>query len=149
MWGSSVSGIPSSACVITSTPSGARSRRNSRSLPALLEARTRREIMIEDATPSAALACLRCATGSGPQRLLLRCDQFADPALGEADQHVHLAAEESRAFGGALQLDEAAGARHHDVHVGIARGILALVQVDHPHPLDNPYPHRPHLLRQP
>src|SRR6185436_3548979 len=110
--GSSASGMPSSACAITSIPSGASNRRNSRSLPALPDARTRRG---SDCTDS------RCAENRSRRNggALLR-DELADPALGQRKQRVHLASRERRAFGGSLHLDEPSRAGHHDVHVGVA-----------------------------
>jgi hypothetical protein len=35
-------------------------------------------------------------------------------------------------------LDEAAGARHYDVHVGVAGGVLGVVEIEHRHTADVP-----------
>ena len=40
-------------------------------------------------------------------------------------------ARERRALGGALHLDEAPGAGHHHVHVGVAGRVLGVVEVEH------------------
>ena len=48
----------------------------------------------------------------------------------------------ARAFGGALHLDEAAGAGHHDVHVGVAGRVLGVVEVEHRRAVDDADRHR-------
>ena len=35
------------------------------------------------------------------------------------------------AFGGALHFDEMTAAQHHDVHIGVARGVLDVIQIEH------------------
>jgi hypothetical protein len=105
-------------------------RVNSRSLPALRDASTRRSIT-------------SLARGGA-----LRRDQLANAALGQRDERLHFGAREWRAFGRALQLDEAAAGRHHDVHVGIADEILGVVEVEHRHAGDDAHRHRGHELAQ-
>lgn len=65
------------------------------------------------------------------QRRALQPHELADAGLREIEKRVHLGARERRAFRGALHLDEAARARHHDVHVGVARGVFVVVEVEH------------------
>ena len=40
-------------------------------------------------------------------------------------------AREGRAFGRALHFDEAAGARHDDIHVGVAGRVFGVVEIEH------------------
>src|SRR3982750_3361085 len=101
--------MPSSLCAMSSMRQAPRISRISPSFPALLLAST----------------MLRT------QRLALRDQQFADALLREREQRVEFVAAERVAFGGTLQLDEAAAVVHHDVHVGVAGGILGIVQVEH------------------
>ena len=57
-------------------------------------------------------------------------------------------ARERRAFGRPLQFDEAAGARHHDVHVGVAVRVLGVVEVEHRHAVDDAHRHRGDVVAQ-
>src|ERR1700761_2107572 len=98
MCGSSASVTPSSPWRTSSTPRPSNSACSSASFFALLEART--SFMASDSEGG-----------------LLRDDQLADAGVGEVEQLVHLGARERGALGGALHLDEVAGAGHDDVHV--------------------------------
>ena len=114
--GSSASPMPSAPCATSSMPSGANSACSSASLPGLFEARTSLTPRTgRRAPPSAA----RCAATSS-----------RDALAGEREQRVHLGAREGRALGRALQLDEAAGAGHDDVHVGVAGRVLDVLEVE-------------------
>ena len=55
------------------------------------------------------------------------------PLFGQRQQGLHFVAAEGVAFGGALHLDEAAAVVHHHVHVGVAVGVLGVVQIEHRH----------------
>ena len=50
---------------------------------------------------------------------------------------VSIWSRERLAFSRALHLDEAAAARHHDVHVGLARRVLGIVEVEQRHALEH------------
>jgi hypothetical protein len=64
------------------------------------------------------------------ERLPLRCASRPMPASrGRAARRP--GARERRALGGALHLDDAARAGHHHVHVGVAVGVLGVVEVEH------------------
>ena len=77
------------------------------------------------------------------ERRLLRRDRAARmPRSARPTSASISAARERRALGGALQLDEAAGAGHHDVHVGVARRILGVVEIEHRHAVDHTDRHR-------
>src|SRR5471030_2301414 len=117
MCGSSASLTPSSPWRTSVTPRPSNSACSSASFLALLEART---------------SCM-----SDPQRGLLRDDQLADARVREIEQLVHLDARERRAFGGALHLDEVAGAGHHDVHVGVAGGVLDVFEIQQRRAIDD------------
>ena len=80
---------------------------------------------------------------TGPSGALRR-KELTYAALRQRQHLVHLAARERLAFGGALHFDDAAAAGHHDVHVGVARRILGIVQIEHRHALDTcpPTPRR-------
>ena len=69
-----------------------------------------------------------CVTG-GQQRLLLQPGQVGAALLAEREQRVELGARERGALGGALHLDERAGAGHHDVHVGLGADVLLVGEV--------------------
>ena len=60
------------------------------------------------------------ASRSVGQRLALFRAELGDAFGCEREQRVELLATERVAFGGALQLDEAAAVVHDDVHVGVA-----------------------------
>src|SRR6266536_4160873 len=132
--GSPASGIPSAACGMTSMSSGVSSRRNSRSLPSLAEARTRRRraefirprlLVMRRVRMNSHLPNRVSWTGySFAERTLLRRNQLADAALGERNEGVHLRPRERRSFRGPLHFDDAAAAGHDHVHVGIATGVL-------------------------
>src|SRR5262249_40709498 len=62
--------------------------------------------------------------------LALLLDQRLDAFVREAHQRVERAAIEGLSFGGALQLDEAAVARLHEVHVDLGLRILLVGQVE-------------------
>ena len=53
------------------------------------------------------------------------------PSLRQIEQRVHFVAREGHAFGGALNFDEAARARHHDVHIGVALRVFVVVEIEH------------------
>jgi hypothetical protein len=69
----------------------------------------------------------RCARSSS------RSDGWSKSATGEVEQRVQLVAAEGVALGGALHLDERAAILHDDVHVGLRRGVLEVVEVEHRH----------------
>src|SRR3984893_1962513 len=127
--------MPSSAWAITSIPSGVNRRRNSRSLPLLPEASTRRRIMMRSSTSPRRPSHAPCSYHL--QRCFLRPDQLTDTALREHDQHIHFQARKSRAFRGALNFDEAARPGHDHVHVGVAVGVLVVIEIEHRNAIDN------------
>ena len=109
------------ACATTSMPSGASRRRNSRSLPALLDARTRRSIS----------AVMLRRGASRPSACCCAAISCAMPRAASSSSASSCGARERRALRRALHLDEAAAAGHHDVHVGIAGRVLGVVEVEH------------------
>src|SRR5690606_15717027 len=62
-------------------------------------------------------------------------DELGDALRGKVEQRIHLLAAKRVAFRGALDFDEAAAVVHHDIHVGVARGILGVIQIEYPHAL--------------
>ena len=65
------------------------------------------------------------------QRLALFHVEFGDAFLREREQRVEFFATERMAFGRALQFDEAAAVVHDDVHVGVARAVFGVVEIEH------------------
>ena len=53
------------------------------------------------------------------------------PLRARAEHLDQLRLGERRALGGALDLDQAAGSRHHEIRVGLRIGILLIVEVEH------------------
>mmetsp|Transcript_5444 Transcript_5444/g.20871 ORF Transcript_5444/g.20871 Transcript_5444/m.20871 type:complete len:301 (-) Transcript_5444:5105-6007(-) len=114
--------MPRLPWVTSSMPSGANRPCSSASFFALLEASTSRMVS---------------SLGRRGQGGLLGRQQLADALIGEVQQRVHFVAGEHHAFGRALQLDKAAGAGHHDVHVGVAGRVLGVFQVQQRHAGDD------------
>jgi hypothetical protein len=107
--GSSASTTPSEPCVTNSS----RKRRKERPVPRASSRCWR------PAPASRPLQQARCrAQPSGPHQV---GDAVAWPGRAGCPSR---RAEERRAFGRALHLDETARARHHDVHVGVAGRVL-------------------------
>src|SRR5450755_3238181 len=69
--------------------------------------------------------------------LFLDADQFADAAAGERNESIHFRSRKGRALCGTLNLDEAACAGHDHVHVGIASGIFAVIEIEYRYPVDD------------
>ena len=69
--------------------------------------------------------------------LALRGDDLGDAGLGEPEQRVEVAAREREPFGGALHLDEALVAGHHDVHVDLGAHVLGVLEVEHRRAVDD------------
>src|SRR5437870_2730574 len=124
-WGSSASAMQRSAWPIRSMPRGESRRRNSRSFPGLAEARTKREG-----------ALIHVHHGSLLERSLLAGNELANAALGERNESIHFASHQRRPLSRGLNFDEAAAPGHHDVHVGIAPGILGVVEIEQ-YPVSN------------
>src|SRR3990167_6749822 len=110
--GSAASGTLNCCCDSTSMPSGRSSWPISSSLCALPVAMT-----------------IRCMSPSQGGFLLLH--QRADAVLCQLQHGVHLVAAERCAFRRALHFDETAAAGHHHIHVGVAAGVLDIVQIQH------------------
>src|SRR5579862_3689837 len=110
---SSGSGRPSSAADTTSTPNGCTSSRISRTLPGLWLAITSR------APRSSRRASAFTGGLSSADRLALQRDQLLDAESRQTQQLEKLRLGERHGFGGALDLDDAAGAREHEIGVGI------------------------------
>src|SRR4051812_16911952 len=110
--GSSASATPSRDCGSTSMPSGASSASISRSFPGLDDART--------SFFTAPFYRRRGRPSLGEEGLLLLPEELRDAAVRELEERIELLPGERRALGRPLPLDEPAGARHHDVHVGVA-----------------------------
>ena len=120
-----------------SMPSGASSRRNSRSLPALLDARTSCSTACDHAAG-------RCVTRSQqPQRLLLARDQVRDARFAER-RSAHRSAARVNGAPSAVPCNSTKPPRagHHDVHVGVAGRVLGVVEVEHRHAVDDADRHR-------
>jgi len=64
------------------------------------------------------------------ERLLLSGNQLAYAALGERDETGQVGARKGSAFRGGLHFHEAAGSSHDDVHVGVAAGVLRIVEIE-------------------
>src|SRR5918993_1314258 len=134
-------------------PSGARSRRTwSRSRVAAESPDTGRG-------PRARLAALRAVresrapfhrsswrpdTAAGPSPaenpaddLALQRDELANAGVGQGEQRIEGVAAERVRFGRALQLDEAAVAGLHDVHVDVGARVFLVGQVQHRHAADD------------
>src|SRR5579859_260044 len=107
---SSGEAMPRSPCAMTSKGKPASNSRNSRSLPALLEAMTSRS--------------RRARTELGGM-------QPGDALGGEVQQLIEFVAPKRVALRSALNLDEGAAAVHHHVHVGFRIRILRVVQIEH------------------
>src|SRR5690606_34378818 len=162
--GSSASPTPNTACGMTSMPSGASRACISAAFLALLLARTSRVLMV--GSPgygrTSFSACAprllprphsgrRTAAGFRPDsgrergrahRGALQFEQLAAAEFGEGDERVELGARKRRAFGRALHLDQAAALGHHHVHVGVAVGVLGVVEVEHRLALVDAHRHR-------
>src|SRR5690606_35729816 len=119
--------MPSSDCGTISMPSGPSIWRNSRSLPGLLLARTRRRMSDGEAVGGGARAVPRSSRLS-VEGGALRRHELADAFLSQIEERVQLRAREGCAFRGALHLHQSAAARHDDVHVGLAGGVLLVVE---------------------
>ena len=63
----------------------------------------------------------------------LQRDELTDAAVGQREQRVEGVAAERVRFGRALQLDEAAVAGLHDVHVDVRARVFLVRQVEHRH----------------
>ena len=93
--------------------------------------------------PAARRASWRCwtpapaASRQTPSAAFCASDQLADALVGQRQQRVHLGAREGRALGRALHFDEAAGAGHHHVHVGVAGRVFDVLQVEQRRALDD------------
>src|SRR5699024_2095320 len=64
------------------------------------------------------------------QRAFLQLDQLVQAALRQVEHGVELRAVELRGLAGALDLHEATGLGHHDVHVHVRPGVLLIRQVE-------------------
>ena len=60
----------------------------------------------------------------------LLLDQLPDAAVGQVEQRVQRFAPEGHRFGGSLDLDEAAVAGHHDVHVDFGARVVLVFEVE-------------------
>ena len=60
------------------------------------------------------------------------------PARASAISCRHLGVVEGVVFGGRLHLDEAAGARHHDVHIDVRLRVLFVAEIEHGDAADQP-----------
>src|SRR6266849_8618171 len=92
---------------------------SSRPLAGLSVARTRSPLEGED------------AFGTRFEGAALEPDEAADAGLGDHQQRVEPGAAEGHLLGGALDLDELAGAGHDHVHVDLGARVLDVVQVEH------------------
>ena len=124
--GSSASGTPSAACGTTSIPSGAKQLARTRAACRDWTMRGRAASPLLQ-TPSTA----RCFAISSRM-----------PRSASATRDTISTRRERRALGRPLQLDEAAGAGHHHVHVGVAARVLGVVEVEHRHALVQADRHR-------
>src|SRR5918995_2562023 len=79
---------------------------------------------------------------SSGKRVRLRLRDPLDPTRCELEQLVEELARERRSFCRCLNLDEAPVARHHDVHVGLRRRVLRVLEVQHRLAVDDPDRHR-------
>ena len=59
------------------------------------------------------------------------------PPSARLEERVELRAAEGQLLGGALDLDEAARAGHHDVHVDLGSRVLLVGKVQHRHAVDD------------
>src|ERR1700761_5093609 len=117
-------------------PAASSNAANSRSLPALFEASTTfpSDAVIAFPASEAGRAAPRAMSRSHtlqPQRFFLFRHQRANAVASEIEQRVHLVARERRAFSRALDLDEPARARHHDIHIGVALRVFVVVEIEH------------------
>src|ERR1700727_2987740 len=107
-------------------PCGPSSALISRTLPSLWEAATRW-------LPRGNLTPLSSSNECG----LLQFDQFTNTLARQLQQREQFFLAEGGAFGGALNLDQAAGAGQDEIGVGLRGGIFLIIQVQHRHALDD------------
>ena len=67
----------------------------------------------------------------------LQSAQLSDPLLRQRQQGIQLLGAKRHALSRALNLDEAAFARHHHVHIGVAVRILVVIQIKHRYAADH------------
>src|SRR2546423_1117648 len=123
---SSASGTSSSFWASNSTPHPASTARISRSLPALLLART----------------ILRMRLSR--KRFVLDFDDLPDAVRSKRQHGIEFVRAEGVTFGRALHLDEGTGIIHDDVHVGFGGRVLLIIKIEHRHALVDADRHRCH-----
>src|SRR5436189_1859506 len=113
--------------------------RSSRSMPiappstAATDSRSRTCGQVRSGTAATARRLGEC----NGDRLGLQLADLGDAGLGEGEQLVEALAREGLALGGRLDLDEAAVAGHHDVHVRVGVRVLGVIEIEQRQAVDD------------
>jgi hypothetical protein len=119
---------------MTSIPSGASSRRNSRSLPGFPDARTRRGIDLHGFVGAGAAHLCTAARCCAINSRIPRSASATSVSISSRENGAPSAVPWTST--------KPPGARHHDVHVGVASRVFGVIQIEHWRAADHANRHR-------